>query len=114
MLVNVTQHPIVIRLDDERELILQPSGVHARVTTEQTVVAEADGVPIVATRFSEIRDLPEPKEGVLYVASTLVAQAAARIGRSDVVSPDTGPTAIRDSNGQIVAVRRLQTFVAIE
>ncbi len=114
MLVNVTQHPIVIKLDSGQDVVLQPSGINARVTAEQTVVAEVDGVPIVATRFSEIRDLPEPKEGVFYVASTLVAQAAARIGRSDVVSPDTGPTAIRDSNGQIVAVRRLQTFAAIE
>ena len=44
--------------------------------------------------------LPAPVAGVVYVVSALVAD---RARRSDVVSPDTGPSAIRDG-GQIVAV----------
>ena len=58
-----------------------------------------------------IEDLPEPAPYTLYVASSLVAQAAARYGRIDVLAPDTGPeSAVRDETGQITGVRRLQRF----
>jgi hypothetical protein len=36
---------------------------------------------------------------------------AAKSGRRDVVSPDTGPeSAVRDPGGRIVGVKRFQTF----
>jgi hypothetical protein len=65
-----------------------------------------DGVPLVRQEFGEIENLPDSVDGVIYVTSTLVAQ---RAKRPDVVSPDTGPKAIRE-NGQVVAVRALQVF----
>src|ERR1043166_3507466 len=43
-------------------------------------------------------------EGTVYLVSTPAAQKAAQMGRIDVVSPDTGPTAIREA-GQVKAVR---------
>lgn len=114
-LVNLTPHEIVISPAGAQELRLPPSGQVARVETEQVLdgLAMVDGLPIsiVRTRFRHIVDLPPPEEGVLYLASTLVAQAAAERGRRDVVAPDTGPaSAIRDEEGRIVAVRRLQTW----
>lgn len=36
-----------------------------------------------------------------------------REGRHDVLSPDTGPTAVRDEAGRIVAVRRLQAWAPL-
>ena len=57
--------------------------------------------------YGEVEGLPEPQPGVLYIVSMLVAQ---RVMRADVVSPDSGPTAIRE-NGQIVAVRALNRHV---
>jgi D-hexose-6-phosphate mutarotase len=109
-LINLTPHPLTIRLDDENDLVLPPSGQVARVAVEQAQVAAVGGIPIVATVFGAIEGLPAPEPGVLYITSSLVAQAAAREGRVDVVAPDTGPTAVRDTGGQIIAVRRLQTF----
>lgn len=113
-LVNVTPHEIVIRPTDGQEIRLPPSGTVARVDTVQQdaglAIVDDALITIVSTRFGNIVDLPPPEEGVLYVASTLVAQAAAERGRRDVVAPDTGPTAIRDEAGRIVAVRRLQTW----
>lgn len=109
-LINVTPHAIILRPDEGQEVILPPSGQVARVAVSQDVVAQVGEIPIVATRFGDVEGLPEPRPGVLYVASTLVAQAAAAAGRRDVVSPDTGPTAVRDGEGRIVAVRRLQTW----
>ncbi len=57
--------------------------------------------------YGEIEGLPEPVEGFIYIVSMLVAQRAMR---SDVVSPDSGPTAVRE-NGQVVAVRALNRYV---
>ena len=107
-IVNLTLHEIIVRIDG-RDITIPPSGQVARVAATAREVATVGEIPIVATEFGEIMGLPEPIAGVLYITSTLVAQAAARLGRTDVVSPDTGPTAVRE-DGRIVAVTRLQTF----
>jgi hypothetical protein len=68
-------------------------------------------VPVTRSAFTEITGLPKGQPGVLYLVSALVAQAAAKQGRRDVISPDTSPAgAIRDENGQIVGVKGFQTF----
>ena len=58
--------------------------------------------------YGEISGLPEPSADVIYITSLVVAQ---RASRSDVVSPDSGPTAIRNENGQVIAVRALNRYV---
>ena len=107
-IVSLLPHDCVVRLNG-RDITIPPSGQVARVAATAREVAKVGEIPIVATEFGEIIGLPEPEPGVLYLGSTLLAQAAARAGRTDVVSPDTGPTAVRDG-GQVVAVIRLQTF----
>jgi len=107
-IINLTPHKIVVRLNG-RDITIPPSGQVARVATNAELVAEVDGIPVYRTVFGAVEGLPEPKDGIVLITSTIVAQAAVRLGRTDVVSPDTGPTAIRQ-DGQIVAVTRLQTF----
>ena len=107
-IINLTPHAISVRLNG-RDIVIPPSGQIARVATSAELVAEVDGIPVYRTVFGSVEGLPEPKAGIVLITSTIVAQAAARLGRTDVVSPDTGPTAVR-VNGQIVAVTRLQTF----
>ena len=93
--VNLTPHSI--RLNDGREI--PPSGTVARVSASYTPF---DGDGVCQAVFGQVQGLPEPKEGVLYITSALVAQAARR---DDVVSPATGhPEARRDEKGQIVSV----------
>jgi hypothetical protein len=124
MFVNLTPHTIVIALTENRivikptapaervkveqitnRIVIKPTAPAARVKVEQITAGEIDGVPVVRTVYGQIENLPAPEEGVIYITSALVAQVAQR---PDVLSPDTGPTAIRE-NGQIVAVRALQT-----
>jgi len=107
-IVSLLAHNTIVRING-RDIVISPSGQVARVAATSRTVATVGEIPIVATEFGEIMGLPEPTAGVLYITSTLVAQAAARMGRTDVVSPDTGPTVIRE-DGRIVAVTRLQTF----
>ncbi|RLI11543.1 hypothetical protein DRO33_03915 [Candidatus Bathyarchaeota archaeon] len=105
---------------------------------EDSVTVNGVEVPIYRTEFGKVEGLPpysclncvhfknnggecdpegqpdvpeqcdrfEPLE--VYVVSSLVAQAVK--GRKDVVAPDTGPTAIRNEQGQIVAVTRFQRW----
>ena len=123
MLVNLTPHEIQIVIGTGAYGVhtIPPSGQIARcvVKTVPAGMIGALGFPLrdgkwnddpVAwlsrQEFGAVEGLPEPKEGVWYIVSTLVAQQAKR---ADVVSPDTGPTAIRE-NGQVKAVLGFQSF----
>jgi hypothetical protein len=63
---------------------------------------------VAASVTEGIVGLPEPQPGVIFVTSAIVAEAATKAGRRDVLAPGTGPNdgAIRE-NGQVVAVTRL-------
>ena len=108
-LVNLTPHAIVIRLADGTDRTIPPSGqtVRCQVRTEQ--LEPLDGISVVRSAFGDLEGLPAPEEGTVFITSTPAAQKAAVLGRTDVVSPDTGPTAIRE-NGQVKAVRGFQRF----
>jgi hypothetical protein len=105
-IINLTPHSINVKVG-ESLFTYEPSGDIARVKTETKVVFYAGEIQVVKTTFSAVEGLPEPHDDTLYLVSSIVAQAAK--GRSDVVAPDTGATAIRE-NGQVVAVRGFQQF----
>ena len=102
---NLTPHDIVIRTATG-DVKLPPCGQVARVATiPGKPIGEFEGIHLFsAPEFGEVAGLPAPEEGVIFIVSALVAQRC--IGRKDVFSPDTGPTAIREG-GQIVAVKGL-------
>jgi len=113
--VNLTPHPIVIRLgvDEKSDVTFPPAGVVARVTEKANKPTRNHifGFPVAGkAAFDEVVNLPEPKEGVIYIVSGLVAQ---NVSRSDVFSPATGPedNAIRNEKGHIVAVTKLKETV---
>jgi len=110
--INLTPHDLILFDEQGEEEIarIEKSGRVARVETQATVIEEVeiDGhtVPIVKTSYGKIADLPESREGTMYVVS-IVALQAVRSDRSDVVAPDTGPqSVVRDAGGQIRGVRR--------
>ena len=134
--VNLTPHPVTLRLQgtgvnfgDLIEYEIPSQGL-ARLTSEDKEVGEIpvpledDGdlwrripdkvgyIPITVRNFGEITGLPEPVEGVTFVASMVVAQAAAKLGRRDVLAPDTGPSAVRSEDGKVIAVQGLVLFSA--
>lgn len=103
-IVNVTPHPIHLKLEDGVELTFAPEKVPARCAeTHQHLrtldLEEGASVTVARKSFGKIENLPKPQKGVVYVASMLVAQAAKHAGREDVVSPDG---ILRDDEGQIV------------
>ena len=109
--VNLTPHTISIILASGETLTIDPQPTPARVSQSHVVITgdcdqSGRSVEIAAPVYGEIVGLPAPVPTVAYICSVFVANAAAAIGRTDVVYPDSGPDAVR-KDGQIVAVRRL-------
>jgi len=107
--INLTPHKIVIT-DEEGHVVreIEPSGEVLRVSTIQEKVEEVDGIPIYETEYSDIK-LPEEKEGVYYIVSSVVLNYLLMRGidRKDLVAPNTNKT-LRDSDGKIIGVVGLQ------
>lgn len=101
-MLNLTPHSITLRAGGG-DITLPPSGAVARVKTREEPAGEITGMPVIMRTFGEVEGLPP--EGTPCIVSALVANAVP--GRKGVYAPDTGPTAIRDEKGQIVAVTRL-------
>jgi len=104
-MINLTPHAITIRTPDGTDITIPPSGIVARVSTTDKVVGTCPvtGAPIVRRVFGDVTGLPA--DGTPCIVSALVLSAVP--GRAGVYAPDTGPTAIRNDAGQIVAVTRL-------
>jgi hypothetical protein len=76
------------------------------VETQQMIIGKLAGVPIAKTEFMKIMNLPDPEDGTYYIVSR-IAMDYVPFKREDVFCVDTGPTAIRDENGQVIAVTQL-------
>jgi hypothetical protein len=92
--VNLTPHTINIT----NGAAYEASGVVARVANAHTPFDE-NGVASI--EWGEVTGLPAPQDGVIYIVSALVAQAAKR---PDVVSPASGHPNVIRKDGQIVSV----------
>jgi hypothetical protein len=93
---NFTPHPVVLNNGTEF-----PSEGVARVSSTHTAFDENG---ICSVQFGDVVGLPEQEEGTILIVSAIVAAAAAKAGRTDVVSPATGhPEAVREQ-GQIKSV----------
>ena len=111
-IVNLTPHDLVVydEMGEEEITRLPRAGEMARVETQAKEVGEfsinGHSVPLVETSFGDVVNLPEEKDGTIYVVSILVVQAVRDL-RDDVVAPDTGPASVvRDDGGNILGVRR--------
>lgn len=100
-IANLTPHSITF-VKESGNLVIEPSGTIARVSTSTQVIGEIDGVPITETVFGEIENLPEPQEDTVFLVSSLVAQRCKE--RSDVFIPNES---VRDSEGRIIGCRSL-------
>lgn len=100
--INCTPHPINLVGQDGSVNTLPKGEVVPRLSQSNKIVDVVDGVSITETQFGDIQDMPEPKDGVLYIVSRLVLSAAK--GRNDLVVPNE---LVRDDNGNIVGCKSL-------
>lgn len=105
--INLTPHAIVIRTE-AGETTVPPSGTVARVSVSQDRVADVAGIPTFVNRYGAVEGMPEPAEGQYVLVSAMVlAQLDRQQWSGKAFAPDTGKTAIRNEQGQIVAVTQL-------
>ena len=105
-MLNLTPHTIRIQVGDT-VVDYPPSGVVARVEMTETLADVYNGVPVINRVPGHVIGLPE--EDVPCLVSAMVLSAVT--GRKGVYAPDTGATAVRDSNGHIDYVTRLVSNV---
>lgn len=103
-IINLTK--LTIRLADDNDEVYETfePGDDSLVVHTRGEEREVDGIPVALTRVTRIDGLPEPAEDTYYIVPQPVAYVS---NRPDLVTPDTGPTAIRDDDGTVYAVRRL-------
>ena len=108
-IINLTN--VTVRLagdDDEVYATFDPDdrSVEVKASGDEK---EMDGVPIEITRVTGFEGLPDEEEGTFYIVPQPVAYVS---NRTDFVTPDTGPSAIRDDEGKVYACRRLFCVVS--
>jgi hypothetical protein len=106
-LVNLTPHDVVVGGE-----AIPPSGVVARVDMRTKIhpgeKLNYNGIVLVENEVAGVVGLPDPDPETRYIVSGIVlGYVKNELHRFDCCAPDTGPTAVRDEKGQIVAVTRL-------
>ncbi len=102
--INLTPHDVNLILQDESTMTIPASGSIARVGSHVEQVGTIGIIPVVKTVFDTVvTDLPDPQAGVIYLTSTLVAQAVP--DRIDVLVP---ADLRRDEAGRIIGCGALQ------
>jgi hypothetical protein len=101
-LVNLIGHEITIA----GYATLPKADKPCYVKTNQIIIGKIDGIPIAKTEFDSIVNLPDPEDGVYYIVSRIIMDYVP-FKREDVLCVDTGTTALRDENGQVIAVTQL-------
>ena len=101
--VNLCPHALKVEVGGV-DTTFPPSGTVARVTMSPTTIGHLGGAPIVVNVAGPVTGLPESVDGVVYLVSGMVREALGS-ARPDVLAPDTGPTARRNAEKQVEAVR---------
>lgn len=107
-MLNLTPHKVVIATQ-EGELELPSNGV-ARVSTSQSLASwtniNGTSVPVYVTTYGAVEGVP-PAGGETFVVSAMVLARLGAEYKGQAFAPDTGHTALRNAEGQIVAVTQL-------
>ena len=112
---NYTPHQVNLYDGEGRHILFslpvqKNAGQNVKVRVEEHVesVDRIAGIPVVRKTYGAVQGLPDPKEGVIYIVSNVVLQAL-KNSRDDLLCPDTGEdSVVRDGEGNICGVRRLQ------
>jgi len=101
-LLNFTPHEITLYDPLTRLVIrrLPPAGL-ARVAEQRVQSGAIDGIPVTERVFGDVQGLPQYQPGTILIVGVVVL---GHVGsdRFDVVAPDTGSGAVRDSAGRVI------------
>lgn len=111
-LVNLT--PKVLKIADSNGKIigvLHPAGEIVKLDLRHKILREilvnGERVPVLETEVTDVRGVPPKIEGTLYIVPPKVRNYIDS-ERTDILTPDYGPTAVQD--GDEMAVRQFRSF----
>jgi hypothetical protein len=106
VIVNLTQHEIVIIHEDGSKTTYPPCGIVCRVAESREIVGKLDGATVVKISYGMIEGLPPNDGETTYIVSSIVRDVARHRNLThDLVSPDTGGGSVRDASGRIIGSR---------
>lgn len=116
-MINLTPHEIAIVEQDGAEIASFPaSGTIARVAVIEKVTGAIsfDGIPVdvISSTFGEVEGLPSLSdlEGhERFLVSSMVLDRLGPEWSGIAFAPDTGKSAVRNAQNQIIGVTRLRT-----
>jgi len=100
--INCTPHDINLDLNGEIRTY-EKSGIIPRMSVSETEAESIGDVPCKKSIKGAVENLPEREDGVFLIVSGMIFDALSE--RDDLIAPNTGPSAIRNEKGHIVAVR---------
>jgi hypothetical protein len=100
-LVNLNKHPIHYRARDGAIVELPKCTNPVSCDNKQEKIDEVDGVDVFSNSFGEVKNLPGPVKGTIYVTNLVIVQAL-KGSRVDVVAPDWSENGggVRDKDGK--------------
>jgi hypothetical protein len=115
-IINMTPHAISLYNADGTAVlqVFPASGKTVRIAEQDSPAPAVEGIPVVARTYTSmevveggvVSALPDPQDGVFYIVSIVVLDAARKLGgRPDFVSPDTGRGCVRDPKGVILGTK---------
>lgn len=107
-IVNLTPHDVIVVDDNNRVLMNIPTtDMVARLKTSPEVVGKVNGIPLVKHQCISFINLPDPDPGTMFLVSSLIQQFSLR---KDLISPDTGPSCVRDRDRNVLAIRQFKAL----
>jgi len=100
---NYTPHTINLLDEDNKELFsIPPEGEVPRVEEKSEKIGSvgfAEVAPLYKVELGQVKNLPEPEEGVVLIVSKMVARAS---NRNDLIVPIN---LVRNEQGRIIGCR---------
>jgi hypothetical protein len=104
IIINATPHNVNLILGDS-QITFEKSDIAPRVNQSSQNVEPLSynglDIPVKKTTMGNLEGLPPETEGVYYIVSLIVLEAGKKIGRNDLLAPDT----IRDASGNIIGCK---------
>lgn len=104
--INLTPHPIVVRLSRNNRIVIPETKQVARVKFATTYLDTINGIPIHERMVTAINALPKPRKDVLYIVSAMLQENAE--DRTDLLSPDRYNAFVE--RGRMIETDRLVRF----
>lgn len=100
--INLTPHVVSIYKNNEVMIRFAPEDIPARVSFQNVIVDDLDGIPVSTTVYSDVKGLLPERDDTYYIVSRMVAERCP--DRQDLYVPNDF---VKDEYGNTIGCRSL-------